>query len=116
MDKQWEIWQLQYYNITIYNKPMTKNIKFMCPSTDYSRVDQWIVICNYTKQYIHTPSEENDIFFLSEKYIDQKIISWQTKQKATRVWGQRMENMDVLILNISEAELNVLMMDKHGQE
>ena len=49
---------------------MTKNIKFMCPSTDYSQVDQWIVIC-YTMQYIHTPTVENDIFSLLEKYIDQ---------------------------------------------
>ena len=62
---------------------------------------------------IHTPAEENNIFFLLEKYIDQKTISWQTKQKAEHVW---MENMDVLILIISEAELNALMMDKHGQE
>ena len=93
---------------------MTKNIKIMCPSTDYSQVDQWIVIC-YTMQYIHTPAEEHYIFFLLEKYIDQKTIGWQTKQKATRLWGQRMENMDVLILNISEADLNVLM-DKHWQE
>ena len=118
MDKQWEIWQLQKWCIEKYikyNKPMTKNIKIMCPSTDYSQVDQWIVIC-YTMQYIHTPAEENNIFFLLEKYIDQKTIGWQTKQKATHVWGQRMENMDVLVLNISEAELNALMMDKHGRE